>query len=325
MGKQMKTPEDLIEHLKSKGVKFNIIDENSAKEHLKQHSNFFKLSAYRKNYPKYLSGPQAGKYEQLDFAYLVELARIDVEIRAMLLSMSLDIEHFMKVALIKAVESRKVSHNDEDGYKIIQGYLSADDVTGFVERIKTSKKRKDQYNNRIVQGVKNLYCSELVEKYENEMPIWAYVELCSFGDIKDLINYYQLKTGWSIGVDMITLDRVRQIRNACAHGNCIINDLGSKKNVRSRSTGFIGNYLSSANIRGDSRHRKMSNHRINQIVHLIYAFDKLVMTNYTRHKRIEELKELVNYRLIEHRDYFANNQILSSTYIFFKKICENLK
>ena len=39
-----------IEHLKEKGVLFNIMNEAEAKEYLAQHNNYFKLTAYRKNY-----------------------------------------------------------------------------------------------------------------------------------------------------------------------------------------------------------------------------------------------------------------------------------
>jgi abortive infection bacteriophage resistance protein len=37
-----------IEHLKEKGVLFNIMDETVAKEYLAQNNNYFKLTAYRK-------------------------------------------------------------------------------------------------------------------------------------------------------------------------------------------------------------------------------------------------------------------------------------
>lgn len=45
-----------IEHLKEKGVLFNIMDESTAKDYLEQHNNYFKLTAYRKNYDKHPAG-----------------------------------------------------------------------------------------------------------------------------------------------------------------------------------------------------------------------------------------------------------------------------
>lgn len=54
--------EGQIEHLKKKGVLFNIMNEESAKEYLTQHNNYFKLTAYRKNYDKHPDGENKGKY-----------------------------------------------------------------------------------------------------------------------------------------------------------------------------------------------------------------------------------------------------------------------
>lgn len=64
----------------------------------------------------------------------------------------------------------------------------------------------------------------------------------------------------------------------------------------------------------------MSNPRINQIVHLLYTFDKIVVTDNTRKHRIREFKNLIDTRMIEHKDYFSSNQLLVTTYDFFKKI-----
>ena len=322
----MKTAKELILHMKNKGIKFSIINDVDAEDHLNSHDNYFKLTSYRKNYTKYTSGSNKGKYENLEFAYLVELARLDVEIRSLLLNISLDIEHFLKVALIKAVEDRMVDCKDEDGYKVLQGYLNADDIGNFDDKVKASTKRKNQYNNKFSQNLKNPYCYGLIEKYNDEMPIWTYVELCSFGDTKDLIEYYSKTAGWSLGIDVITLDRVRQIRNACAHGNCIINDLNhnSSNTIISRTPQFLANFLIRAGINQGARHNKMSNPRINQIVHLLYTFDKIVVTDNTRQRRLKEFKDLITRRLLEHQDYFKQNQLLITTYRFFEKLANIL-
>lgn len=324
----MKTANELIQHMKNKGIKFNIINEKDAEDHLNTHNNYFKLTSYRKNYVKYTSGSNKGKYENLEFAYLMELARLDSEIRSLLIDISLDIEHFLKVELIRAVEDRMFNSKDEDGYKILEGYLNAGDITDFEDRVKESTKRKNQCNNKFSQNLKNPYCYGLIRKYNEEMPIWAYVELCSFGDIKDLIEYYSNITGWNLGIDTITLDRVRQIRNACAHGNCIINDLnhnsGANSTIVSRTPLFLANFLISAGINQGARHNKMSNPRINQIVHLLYVFDKIVVTKNTRSKRIAEIHNMIDNRLQSNSSYFTSNQLLSTTYQFFKKICANI-
>lgn len=327
MKKPMKTVRELIQHMKNKGIGFNILNEVEAEEHLNNHNNYFKLTAYRKNYTKYTSGSNKDKYERLEFAYLVELARIDAEIRSLLLDMALDIEHFLKVALIKVVENEMINKKVEDGYKILDGYFNADDIIDVADKFKIRTSRRNQFNNKFPQNIKNPYCSGLIKKYNEEIPIWAYIELCSFGDIKDLIAYYSCITGWNPGVDIITLDRIRQLRNACAHGNCIINDLTHNKSstVAPKTPQFLAQFLINAGINQGSRHNKMSNPRINQIVHLLYTFDKIVVTDNTRNNRVREFKNLISGRLQEHKDYFKNNQLLSTTYDFFQKIANTIK
>lgn len=52
MQKLIKTSNELIEHMKNKGIKFNIINEIEAKKFLENNNYYFKLAAYRKNYFK---------------------------------------------------------------------------------------------------------------------------------------------------------------------------------------------------------------------------------------------------------------------------------
>ena len=53
--------DEMIEHMKEKGIKFNIISENEAKKFLSESNYYMKLASYRKNYPKYQTGKKEGK------------------------------------------------------------------------------------------------------------------------------------------------------------------------------------------------------------------------------------------------------------------------
>lgn len=326
MRKPMLTSDQLIEHLRNRGVLFSIISEDEAKTHLSQHNNYFKLSSYRKNYLKSTGGVNAGKYINLEFAHLVELARLDTEVRHILLQMALDIEHFLKVCLIKAVEDRMYNYKDEDGYKIVAGYLSADEYPVGSDRTSLASKRSSSFKRKLTQNIDNPYCGGLINNYSADMPVWAFVELISFGDLIDLVRYYSIKTGWNAPVDLKSLDRVRQIRNACAHGNAIINDLQSAPTASAgkRTPYFITAFLKKANLGKDTRTNKLSNPRINQIVHLLYIYDIMVTSHHTRQKRLGELSELLNTRMTENSTYFQKNSLLVSTHAFFVKIVESI-
>ena len=321
--KPMLTVDALIEHAKDKGIRFEKMSEQDAKEYLDKNNNYFKLTSYRKNYPKAVGGSNAGQYIHLDFAYLIELARIDVEIRHILLKMCLDIEHFLKVSLIKAVEDHLQS-GDEDGYKIVTDFMVDAGRDDFGIRAENASKRSGSISRRIQQNKKNPYCEGLIAKYCDEMPIWVLVELISFGDLKDLISYYSEATGWPLPVDVQSLDRVRQIRNAAAHSNCMINDLTCPGGA-TKTPPFITNFVSNASISRPTREKRLSNRRINQIVHLLYVYDKVVCSENTREIRLTELKELIDERMLLHADYFQQNDMLTATYGFFKKIIDYIK
>ena len=273
--KPMLCVEDLINHSKDKGIVFNIISEADAEKYLDKNNNYFKLTSYRKNYTKTTSGPNQGQYAHLDFAHLIELARLDVEIRHLLLKMCLDIEHFLKVSLIKAVEDNFRAGTGEDGYRIVVDFLTDAGTPDFGKRTYAVTQRANAISRKIRQNQKNPYCEGLMDKYRTEMPIWAFVEMISFGDLKELIQYYSETTGWNAPVDLQSLDRVRQIRNAAAHNNCIINDL-TPSATPIKTPLFITRFVSSAGIGKNMRAKKLSNGRVNQIVHLLYVYDRVV-------------------------------------------------
>lgn len=325
--KPMLDVEGLISHSKEKGITFTIISEDEAKEYLGRNNNYFKLSSYRKNYTKFLSGPRQGQYQNLDFAYLIELARIDVEIRHILLKMCLDIEHFLKVDLIKAVENNLHTDSGEDGYRIVTDFITDASGRDFETRAKNISKRSSAISRKIGQNIKNPYCRGLMDKYRGEMPVWVFVEVISFGDLEDLVAYYAEHSGWKSPIDKMSLDRVRQIRNAAAHNNCIINDLRPEESTErdvSNAPRFITNFAHRAGIGKGMRKKKLANRRINQIVHLFYVYDKVVTSENTRSTRMEELHDLLHTRMLLHKDYFSENGLLTSTYEFFEKITDNL-
>ena len=106
------TIEQQVEHLKKKGVKFELCSEEQAVSFLKNSTFFFKVKAFDKNYTV---NPQNGQYLNLDFAYLMELSTLDMHVRRLILHATLDIEHYLKVWLIREISEDP----SEDGYDIV--------------------------------------------------------------------------------------------------------------------------------------------------------------------------------------------------------------
>ena len=116
--KHLLTTEKQIEHLKSKGIAFDLVSEKDAFSYLQNESHFFKLIAYRKNYQKYEYGDHAGQYIHLEFGDLEDLTEIDRFLRSVLLQLSLDVEYYAKMKIFKVIEE-----HHEDGYQIVVDFL----------------------------------------------------------------------------------------------------------------------------------------------------------------------------------------------------------
>lgn len=305
MRKPMLSVDQLISHMQSKNITFAVMDVDDVKAYLGKNNNYFKLSSYRKNYSKYTSGERAGQYENLDFAYLIELARIDVQLRKVILGMCLDIEHFLKVGLIKGIED----DTNQDGYTIVEDFLKSSDGQNIVRSMEQKKN--------------NPYCGDLISAHQSEMPVWAFVEIISFGTLLRFADFVTKSTSWSLPVDYIALDIVRQLRNAAAHNNCIINDLNTKTTSRTHPK-YITTFVSRCGVSKHVRTKKMSNPRFAQIIYMLYVYDSVVQSDNSRKQSLAMIKELVNVRMKEHKDYFNDNPIIISTYEAFSEIVNSL-
>ena len=325
--KVMLHKEQLIDHMKCKGITFNFFGEKAALEFLEKNNNYFKLTAYRKNYDKYQNGKNEGKYRNLDFGYLVDISTIDMHLRRILLTMCLDIEHYSKVYLLKSVEENE----KEDGYNIVDLFLnSKSEIT-----IKNGQElKRNSVIENIARNVNSPYCKQLLEKYDinaktkeiSNFPVWAFVEVVPFGDFRELFKfyhkYYEIDDKEDIGFLLTT---VNKLRNAVAHNNCVINHLfssvGREQHEPSRK---VMKYLSNIGINSKMRSAKMSNPRIRQIVSTIYVFDKIVSSASIKSNRYKELYELTHNRMKRNKDYYVGNNTITSSYDFFVLIVDNL-
>lgn len=296
-----------IEHLKEKGVLFNIMDEATAKEYLAQHNNYFKLTAYRKNYDKHPDGENKGKYIKLEFAYLVDLAVIDMQIRYRIVHMALDIEHHTKLQLL-----RKMDDNNEDGYQVIQDYIASLD-----------ERQKSIFDSEINRNKGNIYCGDIIDKYDGSFPIWAFVEIVPFGRLVSFYGFCAERfSDKTMKDNFYRLLTCKEIRNASAHSNCILNDLRSKTAAHGTNAAVTKELMSISGMNSNFRKNRMSNARIQQVITLLYIHKIMVESDGIRKAECEGLRKVVK-RIDKNIDYYKDNSKIKGTLDFLKMVVDS--
>ena len=116
--------DELVPYLKSKNIKFEKISEKDAEEYLRNNNNYYNLTSYKNNFLKYPSpaGEYEGLYQDLDFAYLKDMAIIDHRVRLLFFKIIIDIEHYLKIRILNLIENIE----EENGYKAVNMYLERD-------------------------------------------------------------------------------------------------------------------------------------------------------------------------------------------------------
>lgn len=305
--KPMLNADEQIEHLVEKGIKFDIKSKEDAKKYLEKNNNYFKLTSYRKNFQKYENGINKGKYINLDFEMLSDLSIIDMILRKTILSIVLDLEHYSKVKILN-----KICNTTKDGYTIVEEYIQKLKVVGKYEELQNELNRDKQ----------NTYCGDIAKKYENEYPVWAFIEMIPFGRFIDFYKFVAISYNDKKMIDeAYLLKNVRELRNACAHNNCVLNDLRAMT-TKHNTNYYVSTEIEKIGIPRTSVRKKTSNPRIQQIVTLLYLNKKMITSaGVLEHqtKILQELKSRIEY----HIDYYYKNLLVKTNLEFLNKIIDN--
>lgn len=296
-----------IEHLKEKGVLFNIMDEAEARDYLGQHNNYFKLTAYRKNYDKHPDGENKDKYINLEFAYLVDIAVIDMQLRYRIVHMALDLEHHTKLQLL-----RKMDEYNEDGYQVVQDYIDSLD-----------EKQRIIFDSEINRNKGNIYCGDIIAKYEGAFPIWAFIEIVPFGRLVAFYGFCADRfSDKSMKDTFYRLLTCKEIRNASAHSNCILNNLKAKTAAHSTNAEVTSELMKIKGMNTNFRKNRMSNARIQQVVTLLYTHKDMVESEGIKWSESEELKKIME-RVDKNYDYYNTNPMIKGTFDFLKLVVDS--
>ena len=310
--KKMLSIEEMIDNLKSKNIKFEKMSEDDAKKYLKYNNNYHNLTAYKKDFLKYNLGKLTGKYIDLDFAYLKDLSIIDMRTRILLFKMVIDIEHYLKIKILNTIESIP----EEDGYRIVNMYLEYD-----------YNKNEKRLHNSIFKKLGSADYQKIFSKYDidkdkklENIPIWEFLEIVTFGE---LISFYEYFTNeYNLEEekkDIFIFREIVKLRNAVAHNTSILSELNTANNNYPVSYKII-KYLKDSKLGKKIRTKKMSNSRIKQITCVLYMFNQIVTSDGIKKNIKKEINDLFFNRIIKHKEYYNNNELLKSVYLYFSKI-----
>lgn len=307
------TVEEQIQDMIEKNVQFTLYSKEDAKKFLKYNNYYFKLKSYARNYN---INSQTKKYYNLDFAYLVELSKLDMYIRKIILELSLDVEHYLKVRLMNDLSDNP----KEDGYNIVRLFLQY-----HPNAEADIQSKADKYS----------FCSDLAEKHLDEykeskkLAVWNIVELFSFGNFMELYElYYQMYPSFNYSD---YLKSIKFIRNAAAHNNCILSTLRKPNSLKKFSkTKKLANILGKIpEFRElDNRDAMMKNPVIHDFVTLLFVYNDVMKVSATKKARNRKMEEICHLfcdedgRIKKNKSYFEKNPYIKEAYLF---ICSIIK
>ena len=306
---------ELVPHMKEKNIKFEKCSENDAIKYLIENNNYYNVIAYKNNFVKYQCGEFKGKYIDLDFAYLRDLAIIDYRTRLLLFKMIIDIEHYLKIRILNTIENI----DEEDGYNIVNLYLEKDyNDLKFPKKVHDSIRKK--VSNEYYKKIFSKYDIDKDKKIEN-IPIWEFLEIITFGELVNFFEFYTREYNLDDNKYVFILREINKLRNAVAHNSCVLSELDKKDNLHRVDT-LIINYLKECGIGKENRNNKLANSRIRQITYTLYMFNIIVSSEGVINNVKHDITKLFYGRIILNNKYYTNNGLLKSIYSYFDKIIE---
>lgn len=306
---------ELVPHMKEENIKFEKCSEKDAIKYLSENNNYYNVTAYKNNFVKYQCGEFKGKYIDLDFAYLRDLAIIDYRTRLLLFKMIIDIEHYLKIRILNTIENI----DEEDGYNIVNLYLEKDyNDSKFPKKVHDSIRKK--VSNEYYKKIFSKYDIDKDKKIEN-IPIWEFLEIITFGELVNFFEFYTREYNLDDNKYVFILREINKLRNAVAHNSCVLSELDKKDNLHRVDT-LIINYLKECGIGKENRNNKLANSRIRQITYTLYMFNIIVSSEGVKNNVKHDITKLFYGRIILNNKYYTNNGLLKSIYSYFDKIIE---
>lgn len=287
----------LVKLLKKEGVKFEIISARDAIYSMSHINHCYKLMTYGDNFPKDANH----RYQNLDFAYLTDLAAVDLQLRDYLLSLALDVEHGVKVMLINYL----ANDTSENGYTIVEEFAA-----NF----------PSQYKMLLAQFHNNKYKQASFRKYQDKLPVWELMENSSYGVLSQFLDFYYQKTQYKRLRRLYhSLKFCKNIRNACAHSNPFLVTLFSNNDVLDKPSVPI---VTAAQQMGIPR-KYLRDLKIHDLV-ATFSLHKFLQSPKMQGHRYRQGKRVL-IRFHRHAAWYAGNQKLTTFFDLLEKMIDYLE
>ncbi len=288
----------LIEKLKSKGIIFHLCSEEDAIHFLNEHNYYVKITAYKSNFSKH-----RGQYVGLDFMALRDLSIIDMYLKQWILSSGLSVEHALKVRLLRDIQERNL-----DDFKILSEYL-----VEFPKILDEIERRR-----------KTPYVTKLLKKYDHpNYPVQVYFEVIPLGEFVNFYQYYCDHYGYD-GFNKDLLYKVKNIRNAAAHNNCVIHDLMNRQGYYDANlVRLLSSFL--PEMKPKTIQNRLKNHSVQDFASLLCAIHFVIQSDALKRNHWKSARVLFDGRMVKNKDLYKSSPALIQAYHFCKAIIDRFE
>lgn len=223
-------------------------------------------------------------------------------LRQIILRLSLNIEHSIKVHLLHDIQ-----RNCIDDFKIVSDYTF----------------QHPGINDEILIRKRSHYINYIISRYPHlNYPIDVFIEIIPFGSLINFYKFYCENYGYS-KFDSNILFCVKNIRNAAAHNNCIINNLPNKsgyycKNLVIKLSALL------PDIKVRTIQNRLKNNVVQDFIALLISANKLITSNLLKSHSLNELSQLFNERMLRNAYLYKSSPSINQTYDFCKKAINKL-
>lgn len=179
-----------------------------------------------------------------------------------------------------SAEGAVADRDGEDGYSIVVDYMGS-----------LSPKDRKYRDGEIKRSSRNPYAHGVYEKYADCMPVWAFLELTSFGTLVDFVRFCGNRWGdKSLVRAHYDLKKVKSVRNCAAHGSCIINVFAEGENSRHTTSVDTLDAVARVSLSKATRKKWMRNAAAQEIAITLVRYSKDVRDAESREKAERWLK-----------------------------------